>query len=245
MVFFNSTFPSFFSFVKKCYIMYIFEKDFKLFSKDHNVSQSVLDDYTRSINNSIIEPTIIEERQLHATQISVFSRMFMDRILFLGCEVNSDVANIINAQMLYLASTNPDKTISLYINSPGGSVNAGLAIYDVINFITPDVSTTCIGMAASMGAVLLSSGAKGKRKSLKHSDIMIHQPLSGIHQAQASDIEIHWNEVKKCKNTLYNILAENCNKTYEEIEQACDRDNWFTAQEAIDFGLIDDIITKK
>lgn len=219
-------------------------KDFRKFGKEHNMSPSVFDSYMNFIDNSYIEPTIIEERQLHATQISVFSRMFMDRILFLGSEVNSDVANILNAQMLYLASNNPEKTISLYINSPGGSVNAGLAIYDVMNFINPDVSTTCIGMAASMGAVLLSSGAKGKRKSLLHSDIMIHQPLSGIRQAQASDIEIHWNEVKKCKNILYTILAENCGKTYEEIELACDRDNWFTAQEAIEFGLIDDIFKK-
>ena len=219
-------------------------KDFRKFGKEHNMSSSVFDSYMTYIDNSYIEPTIIEERQLHATQISVFSRMFMDRILFLGSEVNSDVANILNAQMLYLASNNPEKTISLYINSPGGSVNAGLAIYDVMNFINPDVSTTCIGMAASMGAVLLSSGAKGKRKSLLHSDIMIHQPLSGIRQAQASDIEIHCNEVKKCKKILYSILAENCGKTYEEIELACDRDNWFTAQEAIEFGLIDDIFKK-
>lgn len=220
-------------------------KDFGLFARDHKVSTTTLDDYSKLVNQRYIEPTIIEERQLNATQISVFSRLFMDRILFLGTEIDSTVANIINAQLLYLSSMNPDKGISLYINSPGGSVTAGLSMYDTMNFIDADVSTTCIGMAASMGAVLLSSGAKGKRMSLTHSDIMIHQPLSGIApNTQASDIEIHWKEIKKCKNTLYGILSENTGKTVEEIEQACDRDNWFTAQEAIDFGLIDKIIKK-
>lgn len=222
-------------------------KDFGLFARDHKVSTTALDDYSRLINSHhYIEPTIIEERQLNATQISVFSRLFMDRILFLGTQVDSTVANIINAQMLYLSSMNPDKGISLYINSPGGSVTAGLSMYDTMNFIDSDVSTTCIGMAASMGAVLLSSGAKGKRYSLTHSDIMIHQPLSGIApNTQASDIEIQWNEIKKCKNTLYGILSENTGKDIKEIEEACDRDNWFTAAEAVDFGLIDKVIKKK
>lgn len=223
--------------------------DFKLFSRDHGVSTTTMDDYQKHMdgifmNKGIIEPTIIEERQLNATQISVFSRLFMDRILFLGTEVNSDVANIINAQLLYLASTNPDKGISIYINSPGGSVTAGLSMYDTMNFISPVISTTCIGQAASMGAVLLSSGAKGKRMALPHSDIMIHQPLTSTGLVQASDMEIQWKEMKKCKTTLYNILSENTGKTFDEIEAACDRDNWFTASEAVDFGLIDKVIKK-
>lgn len=221
-------------------------KDFRLFARDHKVSTTALDDYSRLVNSGrYIEPTIIEERQLNVSQISVFSRLFMDRILFLGTAIDDTVANIVNAQLLYLSSMNPDKAISLYINSPGGSVTAGLSMYDTINFIDSEVSTTCLGMAASMGAVLLSSGEKGKRYSLTHSDIMIHQPLSGIApNTQASDIEIHWKEIKKCKNTLYQILSENTGKSVEEIEVACDRDNWFTAQEAVDFGLIDKVIKK-
>lgn len=222
-------------------------KDFSLFARDHKVSSTTLDAYSRFVNSAVsyIEPTIIEERQLNATQISVFSRLFMDRILFLGSEVNSNVANIINAQLLYLASQAPDKDIQLYINSPGGSVTAGLSMYDTMNFISPDVSTTCMGAAASMGAVLLSSGVKGKRYSLPHSEIMIHQPLSNTGMVQASDMEIHWNEMKKCRDTLYNILSENTGKTFDEIMVACDRDNWFTPQEAIEFGLIDKVIKKK
>ena len=221
-------------------------KDFGLFARDHKVSTTALDDYSRLVNSGrYIEPTIIEERQLNVSQISVFSRLFMDRILFLGTAIDDTVANIVNAQLLYLSGMNPDKAISLYINSPGGSVTAGLSMYDTINFIESEVSTTCLGMAASMGAVLLSSGEKGKRYSLTHSDIMIHQPLSGIApNTQASDIEIHWKEIKKCKNTLYQILSENTGKSVEEIEVACDRDNWFTAQEAVDFGLIDKVIKK-
>lgn len=222
-------------------------KEFGLFARDHKVSTTTLEDYVKynSTQARFIEPVIVEERQLNATQISVFSRLFMDRILFLGSEVDSDVANVINAQLLFLASQNPDKDIQLYINSPGGSVNAGLSMYDTMNFINPDVSTTCMGMAASMGAILLSSGAKGKRFALPHSEIMIHQPLSNTGMVQASDMEIHWNEVKKCKNTLYNILSENTGKSFEEIEKACDRNNWFTGYEAAEYGLIDTVIKKK
>lgn len=221
-------------------------KEFGLFARDHKVSTTTLEDYVKhnSAQARFIEPVIVEERQLNATQISVFSRLFMDRILFLGSEVDSDVANVINAQLLFLASQNPDKDIQLYINSPGGSVNAGLSMYDTMNFINPDVSTTCMGMAASMGAILLSSGTKGKRYALPHSEIMIHQPLSNTGMVQASDMEIHWNEVKKCKNNLYNILSENTGKSFDEIEKACDRNNWFTASEAADYGLIDTVIKK-
>ena len=222
-------------------------KEFGLFARDHKVSTTTLEDYVKynSTQARFIEPVIVEERQLNATQISVFSRLFMDRILFLGSEVDSDVANVINAQLLFLASQNPDKDIQLYINSPGGSVNAGLSMYDTMNFINPDVSTTCMGMAASMGAILLSSGAKGKRYSLPHSNIMIHQPLSNSGYVQASDMEIHWNEMKKCRDILYNVLSENTGKSFDEIMAACDRDNWFTAAEAVDFGLIDKVIKKK
>jgi ATP-dependent Clp protease protease subunit len=222
-------------------------KDFGLFARDHKVSTTTLEAYGKHVDTQarFIEPVIVEERQLNATQISVFSRLFMDRILFLGSEVDSDVANVINAQLLFLASQNPDKDIQLYINSPGGSVNAGLSMYDTMNFINPDVSTTCMGMAASMGAILLSSGAKGKRFALPHSEIMIHQPLSNTGMVQASDMEIHWNEVKKCKNTLYNILSENTGKSFEEIEKAGDRNNWFTGYEAAEYGLIDTVIKKK
>lgn len=219
--------------------------DFPLFARSRGISSTKLDGYANYISNSFIEPTIIEERQLNATQISVFSRLFMDRILFLGSEINSDVANIINAQLLYLSSINPEKDISIYINSPGGSVTAGLSIYDTMNYINCDVNTTCMGSAASMGAVLLSSGTKGKRKALPHSEVMIHQPMSGISPGtQASDIEIHCNEIIKCKNTLYSILSENTGKDFKEIEAACDRDKWFTASEAVDFGLIDKVILK-
>lgn len=221
-------------------------KEFGLFARDHKVSTTTLEDYSKHVDARarFIEPVIVEERQLNATQISVFSRLFMDRILFLGSEVDSDVANIINAQLLFLASQNPDKDIQLYINSPGGSVTAGMSMYDVMNFISPDVSTTCMGAAASMGAVLLSSGAKGKRYSLPHSNIMIHQPLSNSGYVQASDMEIHWNEMKKCRDILYNVLSENTGKSFDEIMAACDRDNWFTPQEAMEFGLIDKIIKK-
>lgn len=224
-------------------------KDFGMFAREHNVPTTTLEDYAKNGNfrpmNGYIEPTIIEERSLNATQISVFSRLFMERILFLGNEIDSTVSNIINAQLLYLESTNPNKDVILYINSPGGSVTAGLSIYDVMNFIKCDIRTTCIGMAASMGAVLLSSGTKGKRNSLRHSDIMIHQPLTGTGMVQAADFEIKYKELEKCKNTLYQILSENTGKSIDEITTACDRDNWFTADEAVEFGLIDGVIKPK
>lgn len=219
------------------------EKDFRLFARDHHVSGQLLDDYLKS--NDYIEPTIIEERRLNATQISVFSRLFMERILFLGSEINSDVANIVNSQLLYLQTENPDKPITLYINCPGGSVYDGMSIYDVAKYVSCPISTTCCGMAASMAAVLLSSGDKGKRTALPHSQIMIHQPSGGTGRVQASDMEIAWKEMKKCKDMLYKVLAENTGKTFEEIEALCDRDKWFTADEAVKHGLIDSVIVKK
>lgn len=221
-----------------------FEKNYRLFARDNGVSSMTLDSYNNKFVDTYIEPTIIEERRLNATQISVFSRLFMERILFLGTEINSDVANIINSQLLFLEMENPTQPINLYINSPGGSVYDGLSIYDLMKYISCPVNTNCIGTAASMGAVLLSSG--DKRTALPHSKIMIHQPLGGNgRMMQASDIEIANIEMQKCKSTLYDILSENTKKPVEEIIKACDRDNWFTAKEAVDFGLIDSIIKKK
>ena len=221
------------------------EKDYKKFALDYNVNPMLIDDYNRKVVNTYIEPTIIEERKLNATQISVFSRLFMERILFIGTEINSDVANIINSQLLYLEMENPEKQINIYINSPGGSVSDGLSIYDLFQYVSSPISTTCIGMAASMGAVLLSSGEKGKRFALPNSKVMIHQPLTSLGYAQASDIEIANNELQKCKKTLYDILCDNTGKSFYDITVACDRNNWFTAQQAIDFGLIDEVIKKK
>lgn len=217
--------------------------DFALFARDRQVSASVLDGYSK-MTNSYINPTIIEERKLNMASMDVFSRLMMDRIIYLGTEINSDVANIINAQLLFLESTN-DSDITLYINSPGGSVYDGMAIYDVIKIIKPQVSTVCIGTAASMGAVLLGSGEKGKRLSLKHSKIMIHQPSGGTGRTTAADMEIAWKEMDKCRKMLYECMAEDTNKTYEEIAAACDRDHWMTSIEAKEFGLIDALVEKK
>lgn len=220
------------------------DKDFRLFARDHHVSGQLLDGYMQFQNN-YIEPYIVEERRLNATQISVFSRLFMERILFLGMEINSDVANIVNSQLLYLQTENPDKAITMYINSPGGSVYDGMSIYDVAKYVSCPISTTCCGMAASMGAVLLSSGDKGMRTALPHSKIMIHQPSGGTGRVQASDMEIAWKEMKKCKDMLNQILSENTGRPVEEIEALCDRDKWYTAQEAVEQGLIDSVIAKK
>ena len=192
---------------------------------------------------SYINPTIIEERQLNVAQMDVFSRLMMDRVIFLGTEVNDYTANVIQAQMLYLDSTDPGKDISIYINSPGGSVYAGLGIYDTMQYVASDVSTLCTGMAASMAAVLLVSGQKGKRFALRHSRVMIHQPMGGA-QGQASDIEITAREIKKLKDELYNIIAEHSGQAFEKVERDSDRDYWMTSQEALDYGMIDRILVK-
>lgn len=220
------------------------EKDFRLFARDHHVSGQLLDGYMQFQGN-YIEPYIVEERRLNATQISVFSRLFMERILFLGMEINADVANIVNSQLLYLQTENPDKPITMYINSPGGSVYDGMSIYDVAKYVSCPIGTTCCGTAASMAAVLLSSGDKGLRNALPHSQIMIHQPSGGTGRVNASDMKIAWKEMEKCQKMVYQVLAENTGKTFDEIAALCDRDKWFTPQEAIDNGLIDTIITKK
>jgi len=196
-----------------------------------------------SVYGNYISPTIIEERQLNVASMDVFSRLMMDRIIFLGVPIDDTVANIIQAQLLFLESTDPSKDIQIYFNSPGGSVYAGLGIYDTMQYISADVATICTGMAASMAAVLMTAGAKGKRSALKHSRIMIHQPMGGA-QGQASDIEITAREIKKIKNELYMILAEHSGQTFDQIEKDSDRDYWMTAQEAVDYGMIDEILVR-
>ena len=217
--------------------------DYAKFAKSNcGVSSSVLDRYARH-QDLYLNPTIIEERKLNVAQMDVFSRLMMDRILWLNTEVDADVMNILNSQMLYLDSISDDD-ISLYINSPGGSVVAGLSTYDIMNYINSDVATYCMGMSASMGAVLLSSGTKGKRYSLPHGEILIHQPLGGA-KGQASDILIAAEQIRKCKDTLYGILSQNTGKSVEEITKDADRDFWMTPDEAKEYGIIDEIIYKK
>lgn len=219
--------------------------DFEKFAISRGISSNTLDGYNKHcLKNSIIEPYILEERDLNVATMSVFSRLFYDRIIFLASDVNPDSSNIIKAQLLFLNSTGTED-ISFFIDSPGGDVTSGLAIYDVMNFIKPKVATYCMGLCASMGAVLLSSGAKGKRYSMPHGDIMIHQPMGGVRPGtQESDFAIEYEQIKKCKDTLYGILSENTGKSVEEITVAADRDKWFTAKEAVEFGLIDSIVKK-
>lgn len=204
-----------------------------------------LDQYSKSaasqITSSYISPTIIEERQLNVAQMDVFSRLMMDRIIFLSTDVNDYTATVVQGQLLYLDSVDPGKDISIYLNSPGGSVIAGLGLYDTMQHIKSDVSTICIGMAASMAAVLLVAGAQGKRLALPHSRVMIHQPLGGV-QGQASDIEITAREILKYKAELYKIIADHSGMSLDRIEADADRDYWMTAQEAKDYGMIDNIL---
>lgn len=222
--------------------------DFRNFAVKHiGLNGLALDQYTSkassAITSSYISPTIIEERQLNVAQMDVFSRLMMDRVIFLGTDVNDYTANVIQAQLLYLDSTDPGKDISIYINSPGGSVYAGLGIYDTMEYISSDVSTICTGMAASMAAVLLVAGAKGKRFALRHSRVMIHQPMGGA-QGQASDIEITAREILKLKNELYTIIANHSGQPLDKIERDSDRDYWMTSSEAKDYGMIDDVLIK-
>ncbi|MBD5379365.1 MAG: ATP-dependent Clp endopeptidase proteolytic subunit ClpP [Bacteroides sp.] len=196
-----------------------------------------------NIVSSYINPTIIEERQLNVAQMDVFSRLMMDRIIFLGTDVNEYTANVIQAQLLYLDSADPGKDVSIYINSPGGSVYAGLGIYDTMQYISSDVATICTGMAASMAAVLLVAGEKGKRFALNHSRVMIHQPMGGA-QGQASDIEITAKQIQMLKKELYDIIASHSGQPFEKVERDSDRDYWMTAQEAKDYGMIDDVLVK-
>ncbi len=217
--------------------------DFKNYATKHlRMNGLALDKYI-DITNSYISPSILEERQLNVTQMDVFSRLMMDRIIFLGTQIDDYTANVIQAQLLYLDSSDPGKDISIYLNTPGGSVYAGLGIYDTMQFIGSKVATICTGMAASMGAVLLVAGEKGKRSALKHSRVMIHQPMGGA-QGQASDIEITAREIQKLKKELYTIIAEHSGNDYDKIYADSDRDYWMTAQEAKEYGMIDQVLTK-
>ena len=202
-----------------------------------------LDKYI-DITSNYISPSILEERQLNVTQMDVFSRLMMDRIIFLGTQIDDYTANVIQAQLLFLDSSDPGKDISIYINSPGGSVYAGLGMYDTMQFISSDVATICTGMAASMAAVLLVAGEKGKRSALKHSRVMIHQPMGGV-QGQASDMEITVREIQKLKKELYTIIADHSGNTIERVEKDSDRDYWMTAPEALEYGMIDKIMIKE
>ena len=218
--------------------------DFKKFAHSRmGIDSMVLDDVIKS-QNQYLNPYILEERQLNVTQMDVFSRLMMDRIIFLGTQIDDYTANTLQAQLLYLDSVDPSKDISIYINSPGGSVSAGLGIYDTMQFINSPVATICTGMAASMAAVLLVAGEEGKRSALPHSRVMIHQPMGGA-QGQASDIEITAREIQKLKKELYTIIAEHSHNDYEKVWKDSDRDYWMTATEAVEYGMIDRVLSKK
>jgi ATP-dependent Clp protease protease subunit len=216
-------------------------EEFKKYATKHmGISSMHLGHYIESS----LTPYIIEERQMNMTQMDVFSRLMMDRIIFLGTGINDQVANIINAQLLFLESVDPKKDIQIYLNSPGGGVYAGLGIYDTMQYISPDVATICTGIAASMGAVLLCAGAHGKRTALKHSRVMIHQPLGGA-QGQASDIEITFKEISKLKKELYDIISHHSKQKFEKVEKDSDRDYWMTAEEAKNYGMVDEVLLRK
>ncbi len=218
--------------------------EFEKYAKGHcAISSLKLHDF-KSIHSAYVSPTIIEERQLNVATMDVFSRLMMDRIIFLGAPIYDDAANIIQAQLLFLESVDPEKDVQIYINSPGGSVTAGLGIYDTMQLVSPDVSTLCTGLAASMGAVLLTAGAAGKRTALPHSRVMIHQPLGGV-QGQASDIEITAREILKTRKELYEIMSEHSGVSIEQLERDADRDYWMTSNEAKEYGLIDEVLTKR
>ncbi|MGD9931130.1 MAG: ATP-dependent Clp endopeptidase proteolytic subunit ClpP [Mangrovibacterium sp.] len=218
-------------------------REFNKYATRHiGISSLNMHRYESLFTNSLT-PYIIEERQLNVASMDVFSRLMMDRIIFVGTPIDDYIANIIQAQLLFLESTDPNKDIQIYFNTPGGSVHAGLGIYDTMQYISPEIATICTGMAASMGAVLLTAGAHGKRSALKHSRVMIHQPMGGA-QGQASDIEITAREILKLKKELYDIIARHAGKTYEQVEHDADRDYWMTSEEARDYGMIDEILVR-
>ncbi|ALO14717.1 ATP-dependent Clp endopeptidase proteolytic subunit ClpP [Salinivirga cyanobacteriivorans] len=218
--------------------------EFRKYATKHlGISSMALDQYNNAVTNNFISPTIIEERRLNIATMDVFSRLMMDRIIFLGLPIDDYVANIIQAQLLFLESTDPSKDIQIYFNSPGGSVYAGLGIYDTMQYISADVATICTGMAASMGAVLLTAGTKGKRSALKHARVMIHQPMGGA-QGQAVDIEITAKQILQLRKELYEIIAEHSGNSFEKIEKDSDRDYWMTAAEAKDYGMIDEVLDR-
>lgn len=220
-------------------------KEFRDFSVKHlGNSGLATDQYMNTFNPTNLTPYIMEERRMNVAQMDVFSRLMMDRIIFLGTGIDDQVANIVTAQLLFLESADPSKDIQIYINSPGGSVYAGLGIYDTMQIIKPDVATICTGMAASMGAVLLVAGEKGKRSALKHSRVMIHQPSGGA-QGVASDMEINLREMLKLKKELYDIIAQHSGQPYDWVEKASDRDYWMTSHEAKEMGMVDEVLEKK
>lgn len=215
-------------------------EDFRKYAvQHHGIGSQHVDQYIRSMT-----PYIIEERQLNVAQMDVFSRLMMDRIIFLGTPIDDQIANIVQAQLLFLESTEPGKDIQIYLNSPGGSVHPGLGIYDTMQYIGPDVATICTGMAASMGAILLCAGAKGKRTALPHARVMIHQPMGGT-QGQASDIEITAREIMKMKQELYTIISEHSGQDYEKVWNDSDRDFWMRAEEAQEYGMVDEVLGPK
>ena len=218
--------------------------DFRKYATRHlGLNGQVLDDVMK-VQAQYMNPYILEERQLNVTQLDVFSRLMMDRVIFLGTEVNDYTANVLQAQLLYLDANDPGKDINVYINSPGGSVYAGLGIYDTMQFIQSDVATICTGMAASMAAVLLVAGKEGKRSALPHSRVMIHQPMGGV-QGQASDIEIEAREIQKLKKELYTIIADHSHTEFDKVWADSDRNYWMTAEEAREYGMIDQVLVKK
>ena len=219
------------------------KKEFRKFAvKGQNINGNTFDQYVDNVEN--MTRAVIEERPTNFREIDVFSRLIMDRIIFLGMQVEENIANIITAQLLFLESVDAKKDILLYVNSPGGSVYAGLGMYDTMQYVNPDVATICTGMAASMGAVLLSGGAAGKRSALKHARIMIHQPSGGM-QGQSTDMEINLKQMQELRKDLYGILSHHSGKTYEEIESDSNRDFWMRASEAKEYGLIDEVLEKK
>lgn len=223
-------------------------KEFRKFAvKDQGLSGMHLDKYAEGVavpNIHGFTPQVIEERQLNIVGMDVFSRLMMDRIIFMGVPVNDYVANVIQAQLLFLESTDPKRDIQMFINSPGGSVIAGLGIYDTMQYVSPDVATICTGLAASMGAVLLCAGTDGKRSCLEHSRVMIHQPSGGM-QGQFTDMEISYNLIKSMRKELYEIMANHMGKTFNQIEKDCERDHWMTAKESKDYGVVDEVLGRK
>jgi ATP-dependent Clp protease, protease subunit len=218
---------------------------YKYATKHAGISSADLERYMRTSVPDIngFTPQVIEERQMNVVGMDVFSRLMMDRIIFLGVPVNDYVANVIQAQLLFLESTDNKRDIQMFVNSPGGSVISGLGIYDTMQYVSPEIGTICTGLAASMGAVLLCAGTKGKRTCLPHSRVMIHQPSGGM-QGQFSDMEISYNLIKSMRNELYEIMAKHTGRTFEEIEKDSDRDNWMTANEAKEYGLVDEVLTR-
>ena len=219
------------------------KSEFQKYATKHlGMNSLALEQYMAS--NSYISPSILEERQLNVTQMDVFSRLMMDRIIFLGTPIDDYVANVIQAQLLFLDTSDPGKDISIYLNSPGGSVHAGLGIYDTMQYIGSDVATICTGMAASMAAVLLVAGEKGKRSALPHSRVMIHQPMGGM-QGQASDMEINYKQIMLLRDELYQIISDHSGQSFEKIMKDSDRDYWMTSAEALEYGMIDQVLKRE